>query len=166
MHCFSECFPNDVHLHCIQEAIFESAPQILLAMGWILKSSLDGVPISPIIVISTFFSLLSLTSKVASDDKIIIQPGEDYGEKYVSLNLKIKKEFPFINFHWQYLVRVILWRFLEITDRINLCLLIWVNIGGLSLLIILGFELFCCFIFCITERSYVLGPFPQILCLF
>ena len=121
-------------------------------MGWLLKSSLDGAEISTILVISIFFSLWSLTSKVAADDRMIMDP-ED--KEYQSLDFKVKKQCPFIQFHWQYLVRVILWRFLEITDRINLCLLIWVNIGGLPLLIILGFELICCLILCIVERSYV-----------
>ena len=149
---FKQYTPN---FNCIQEAIFESSPQILLSMGWILKSSLDGVPISPIIVVSTLFSLWSLTSKVAADDKLILHESSDNYEAFKSLNFRIKAQSPFIYFNWQYLVRVILWRFFEITDRIILCLLIWVNIGGLPLLIILGFELICCVIMCFAEQSYV-----------
>ena len=141
-----------IYINDIQEAIFESGPQIILSMGWILKASLDGAEISQIIVISTIFSLWSLTSKVASDDKMLF---DDYGTEFISADFKFKDKFPFIYFHWQYFVRVIFWRFLEITGRINLCVLIWINVGGLSLSIILSIEILICLILCLFEKSYV-----------
>ena len=124
-------------------------------MGWILKSSLDGASIEPIIVLSTLFSLWSLTSKVSADDKLILYDFSPYYEKLKGINFKCKCKFPFIHISWLYLVRVILWRFLEITCRINLCLLIWINIGGFTLSVILSVELFVCLIICIAEKSYV-----------
>eukprot|EP01084_Bolivina_argentea_P001753 3241_1 len=118
------------------EASFESAPQILISAGYILKSSTDGQAetISPLIYISVVFSLWSLVSRVAADDKMI------YGEKnseWKELEFKYNK-CPCVN--WRYLLRVFAWRFLEITNRVFMCILLWVNIGGLGLCVILGVE--------------------------
>ena len=99
-------------------------------MGFILKSNQT---IEPIIIISTLFSLWSLTSKVAADDKMII-----YGDEWENIEFKLKKRAPFIFFHWQYLVRVILWRFFEISSRICLIVMLWINLGGLATTIIIG----------------------------
>eukprot|EP01084_Bolivina_argentea_P054424 99808_1 len=107
------------------ECIFESSPQIILSMGWILKSSYDGESISPLVIASTIFSLWSITSKVAADDKMMIKNENEYegAWKYKELHLKFKKKFPFIRFSCKYLIRVILFRFFEITNRINICVL-------------------------------------------
>ena len=130
-----------------KEATFESAPQVVLSMGFILKSNHK---IEPIIIISTIFSLWSLTSKVAADDKMIIQKRE-----WKNFELKMKKKAPFIFFNWQYLVRVILWRFLEISSRICLIVMLWINLGGLATTIIIGVEVLTCIIWCIAEKTYV-----------
>ena len=56
---------------------------------------------------------------------------------------------------WLYVARLVLWRFLEISNRIGLALLIWINVGGTALLIIMGVEFAACFILCCGERAYV-----------
>ena len=116
-------------------------------MGFILKSNQT---IEPIIMISTLFSLWSLTSKVAADDKMIIQEKE-----WKNIDFKLKTKAPFIYFRWQYLVRVILWRFFEISSRICLIVMLWINLGGLATTIIIGVEVMTCIILCIAERTYV-----------
>eukprot|EP01083_Nonionella_stella_P205184 747431_1 len=47
------------------EAIFESSPELLLALGFIFKT-LDKQPLSPVVVLSVLSSFWTLTSKVAS----------------------------------------------------------------------------------------------------
>eukprot|EP01084_Bolivina_argentea_P277183 473148_1 len=131
------------------ESCFESSPQIILSMGYILKSAADGHNIAPIFVISTAFSLWSLTSKVASDDRILF----DGYTQFRDLGFKFKKKCCCINFNWQYLFRVIVWRYFEISSRVCLCVLLWINIGGLALVVILGIELIICFIFCVIEKT-------------
>eukprot|EP01083_Nonionella_stella_P152568 489251_1 len=139
------------------EACFESSPQIILSTGYILKSLADGADgqtIPDIVIISTAFSLWSLTAKVAKDDRILFSdPDYEYRKPFRNLDFKFKKRFCCVQFNWQYLVRVILWRFLEISGRVCLCVLIWINIGGFALVVILGCELMICFIFCVVEKT-------------
>ena len=120
---------------------------MVLSMGFILKSDQN---IQPIIIISTLFSLWSLTSKVAADDKLII-----IDDDWKDIKFKLKKKAPFIFFNLRYLVRVIIWRFFEISSRINLIVLLWINLGGLATTIIIGAEIVTCIIFCIVENTYV-----------
>ncbi len=124
-------------------------------MGYILKKAGGGEQIEAIIIVSTIVSLWSLTAKVASDDKVLFDEDESDQKPFRNLDIAFKKKLCFVRFNWQYLMRVILWRFLEIASRICLLLLIWVNIGGLSVTIILGIEFFICFGFCIAEKAYV-----------
>eukprot|EP01083_Nonionella_stella_P066966 176780_1 len=136
------------------EACFESSPQIILSMGYILKSLADKQTIPDIVIVSTAFSLWSLTAKVAKDDRILFSdPDYEYRKPFRNLDFKFKKRFCCVQFNWQYLVRVILWRFLEISGRVCLCVLIWINIGGFALVVILGCELMICFIFCVVEKT-------------
>eukprot|EP01083_Nonionella_stella_P066967 176781_1 len=131
------------------EACFESSPQIILSLGYILKSLADGQTIPVIVVISTLFSLWSLTAKVARDDKTLF----DADENDLYHRLPFRDLASNNRFNWQYLVRVILWRFLEISGRVCLCVLIWIDIGGFALVIILGCELMICLIFCVIEKT-------------
>merc|ERR1712228_1126164 len=96
-----------------------------------------------IVVTSAIFSLWSLTGKVAADDTILFKA------EYKELNLR-KKCPPF---NWQYLFRVIAWRFCEISSHVCMLVLIWINLGGVSLSIILSIELIGCFIFCIIDKT-------------
>jgi len=50
-------------------------------------------------------------------------------------------------------VRVILWRFVEITCRVFLLVLIWANLGGAALSIILTFETLICFFIACGYKS-------------
>ena len=148
-------------VNLLKEACFESSPQIILSMGYILKSVADGNEVAPIVIISTAFSLWSLTAKVASDDRTLFVGRRDQKRKvpFRSLDLKFKKQLCFVHLNWQYLFRVIVWRYFEISSRVCLCVLIWINVGGLPLCIILGIELVVCFIFCVLEKTYVFPLF-------
>eukprot|EP01084_Bolivina_argentea_P142175 249772_1 len=103
---------------------------------------------------------MSITSRVATDDKSLFVGVADEEERksWTTIGFKYNK-CPCLNL--KYLFRVIIWRFLEITNRIFLAILIWINMGGLSLSIILGFE----FIFCLIQsiRSKNVGPMASIM---
>eukprot|EP01084_Bolivina_argentea_P022228 41316_1 len=110
----------------VLEAIFESAPQILISTAFLIKSQLDSV--NPIIVISLITSFWSLSARVSSDDKQMFK--DDW---------KSFKHSDCLCINPLWIVRV-LWRFLEITSRIVLLAVVWINLGGLSVFIILGLE--------------------------
>eukprot|EP01084_Bolivina_argentea_P117277 208295_1 len=140
----------------ILEACFESSPQILLSTSFILKSSFLNRNISEIAILSTLFSLWSLTSKIASDDKGMFPDYHDSCDNpdlYRNLKLRLKSKPPFIFFNWQYFIRVILWRFFEISSRVCVCVLFWINLGGLALLIVLGMEITICLILSFVEKT-------------
>merc|ERR1712228_358481 len=61
-----------------------------------------------------------------------------------------EKSCPIIN--PRYLLRTF-WRFLEITNRVFVATLIWINLGGMALTIILAIEFFYCFIMCFVQKT-------------
>eukprot|EP01084_Bolivina_argentea_P136848 241038_1 len=127
----------------ILEASFESGPQLLISSAYILKTSRsDSQKITLLIIISLLLSLWSITSRVTADDKVMFVRTKV--TQFAELGFKYNK-FPCLN--WQYIFRVILWRFFEITNRVFICILIWVNLGGLALSIIIGFE----FVWCLSS---------------
>ena len=114
-----------------------------------MKSTLDHKPIDPIVIISSVFSVWTLTSKVSEDDKTYLT------QEYKSLDFKMSKRPPFFKCNWRYLIRRFLWRFLEITSRICFCILFWLNVGGIPMVIVLGSELLFFFVLCIIKKTYV-----------
>eukprot|EP01084_Bolivina_argentea_P027755 51561_1 len=115
------------YIHLL-EAVFESTPQILLSIGYILKQYVRQTNIDPIVIASTLFSLWSLVSSVTSDDTIIF-------------------------IRCVYLVRIILWRLFEITSRICLLIFFWINVGGFALVIMLAVECISLIIFGVFEKT-------------
>ena len=75
--------------------------------------------------------------------------------KHRDLNCVLDTEYPFIRFNWQYFMRIIWWRFLEISNRIFLLVLIWLNLGGLAFSIIISAELLTYIVLCVYDKSYV-----------
>lgn len=51
------------------------------------------------------------------------------------------KRFPCINL--RYVVRVFLWRFFEISSRVALLCLVWMNLGGIYVFLMMGIEIYC-----------------------
>ena len=51
-----------------------------------------------------------------------------------------------ISYKW--VTRVFLWRFLETSSRIALFTLVWINLGGVSVFVLLGLEMVYLFIIC------------------
>lgn len=76
---------------------------------------------------------------MAADDKMMFK--KDW--KSPEFNLERR---PFINKKW--LIRVLLWRFLEITSRIGILCLMWINLGGISVFIVLPLEIMYLSIIC------------------
>ena len=67
------------------------------------------------------------------------------GEKLDGFNTK--------RINWRWLVRVFCWRFLEISSRICIFTLIWLNLGGLTVFIILLVELLYLVMLCAVCRK-------------
>ena len=112
----------------------QSAPQILISTAFIVKAT---VTTSPIVYVSLATSFLSLADRVSADDKAMFR------DEWKSM---IIQGFPKINYLW--FIRVICWRFLEISSRICLLALSWINLGGISIFIMVGCELTYLLIIC------------------
>jgi len=110
------------------EATFESAPQLLLSTGYLLRQSMSGELISGFVAAQAILSLVSLASKVATDDEAVFQ--NEYQELTVG-------RCP--NYRW--FLRVFFWRVFEISTRFVVFLLIWFAMGGPLLLFMIGVEL-------------------------
>ena len=82
-------------------------------------------------------SFLSLTARVSADDKAMFR------DEWKRL---IIDTFPKINYRW--FIRVFCWRFLEISSRIAIMTLTWINLGGISIFIIVGLEIVYLVIVC------------------
>eukprot|EP01084_Bolivina_argentea_P128795 227582_1 len=121
----------------VLEAIFESSPQILISVVFLIKSTTSEI--STVVIISLISSFWTLTARVASDDKTM------FGDVWKSPTVN-----KCINGLW--FVRVVMWRFLEISTRIILLTLVWITMGGMSIFIILGIE--CIYLIIV---SYGLG---------
>ncbi len=124
-----------------------------------MKSSGENASISGTIIISICFSLWSLISRVVGDDKKLFEEEWQAVEfdraelcRWECDSNPYYIEIPLINI--RFLFRL-LWRVLEISNRIFVCTLLWINIGGFGLIIIIGIEFMWCLILCITAKTYV-----------
>eukprot|EP01083_Nonionella_stella_P070868 189892_1 len=115
----------------IIEATFESMPQLVLSMVFLLQTQ----QFDTIITLSVIISMWSLTSRVVSDDKALVN--EDWQHLGVG-----------------YLTRVSL-RFLEISSRVSLYALLWARLGGLVTFIIVAFESLFLVTICISIHSVI-----------
>ena len=113
--------------------VLQSSPQILLTTAFIVQATPKQ---SPIVYISLLTSFWSLCHRVATDDKQIVYRESKDMIIYETSNGKKKMK---LNYRW--VIRVLLWRFLEISSRICIFTLIWLNLGGISVFIILSAEL-------------------------
>ncbi len=66
---------EDQRYLALLEAIFETSPQMVLSMVFVLKSTDNNSAVSPVIYISLLTSIASLTLKVISDDRMIFARG-------------------------------------------------------------------------------------------
>ena len=114
-------------------------PQLLLSAVFITKTNQFDV----IVVISFISSLWSLTSRVAADDKGLLE-----GE-WKSLDFTYKN-CPCVNI--RYIFRVFV-RFLEISTRVSLLTLMWINIGGMGTGIIIALEFIYLLITCVIYKA-------------
>ena len=123
------------------EATLEAFPQLLISTFFIttvVAYNDNNIELNPFIPISLLFSLYSLTSRVTSDDKSI------YNADWKNLECKpsCKKFTKCKCINFKYLLRVLM-RFMEISSRLILYVLLWINFGGLATGIILSIEFIC-----------------------
>ena len=121
---------------CLLEATLESFPQLLISTFFIttvVAYNDNSFQINPFIPISLIFSLYSLTARVASDDKSI------FDAEWKALELKPKRLITCQCVNFGYVLRVLM-RFMEISSRLILYVLLWINFGGLATGIILLIE--------------------------
>eukprot|EP01084_Bolivina_argentea_P168367 291996_1 len=113
------------------ESIFESGPQLLLSTGYAVKTR----SVSLLLLLSLVSSLWNITNTISSDDKQILP--DDCQTLHIRLDAKATLG---ITWNWDYLLHSFGYRFLEITCRIFILVMIWVNFGGLAMFIIIIIE--------------------------
>ena len=129
-------------------------------------------------VVSVFASLYGITSRVSADDKPQFrEQGSNNENEYAHdrhnmVGTRRVGTAHLYTYDWHNMVgtrkvgcipcitplwcrRVILWRFVEITCRVFLLMLIWINLGGAALMIILALEALVCLVIAYGYKSYV-----------
>ena len=96
-----------------------------------------------LINISWIFSLISLASRIVSDDYNIVSIN------YRDLNFKCDK-YP--NFNLKFVKRVI-FRWMDVIGRIGILSLTWVGFNGQLTTALIGFELFVSLIFTVYKKE-------------
>ena len=112
----------------ILEASLESFPQTIIQLYYLIKIGSDFTS-DPLITISLIFSIINISSKMISEDKVF------FDKSWHTIEFKLK---PFhINF--RYILRYAL-RFIDLCYRLVLTLLLWIIVGGCAVSIYIGFE--------------------------
>ena len=121
------------------EAIWESTPQALIQLFYIVQISTVGKRPNWIVLVSFGYSILSIANKSTSEDKLAFK------RKYQTFS-KSKKG---------YLVRV-LFRIIDVTYRTSIIFLIWILFGGFWLITVLLLEasILLIFIFGCKKKDY------------
>ena len=123
------------HQRLIQslEAMFEACAQLLIQLFFLAKIGIGQSDTSTniIIIFSIIWSLISVVSKSTSEDKALILKNE--GQEPL-----LKWKFPkFIS--WKWLLRAI-FRFLDVSSRMCILLLICVLLGGFNVITVICIE--------------------------
>ena len=113
-----------VYLRCL-EAIFESTPQSVLQLVYILRTS----DFDTLVLISIIQSFLSLTNSMLKSDNAYMTH---------SKWKKSKRRFPIPSFSF---LKHALFRLFEISSRIGVLAAFWVVVGGYSFTVLLGVEM-------------------------
>ena len=115
--------------------MLEAFPQTLIQLYFLVKTS----TINNVVIFSLLWSFFCIVSKTVTEDKFMFQ--EDYQNSNISLCSKKKcKNGKCISI--KYLFRL-LFRSIDITYRSFLFLLIWIFIGGFSIIVIVLIESLC-----------------------
>ena len=122
------------------EASFESAPQALIQLSFLIKTQTfdSGQQMTWnrfVIIISTFLSIYHITTKVIRDDKILFQSHA----QTLNANCRNCKNCTDC-VSWTYLQRY-LFRILDISSRILLLTFLWIGINGFAITIVICVEL-------------------------
>ena len=112
----------------ILEASLESFPQTIIQLYYLIKIGSDFTS-DPLITISLIFSIINISSKMISEDKVF------FDKSWHKIEFKIKPFY--INF--RYILRYVL-RLIDLCYRLMLTLLFWIIVGGFGVSIYIGFE--------------------------
>lgn len=113
------------------EGVFESTPQALLQLVYSLRRG--SFTDSPIVTISFFFSLVTLSMRSVSDDQVLFQ------DNAKGINFKESECGSLQCVSWGHIRRV-LFRVIDISHRIMLMSLFWIVCGGFPFAMLMAFE--------------------------
>eukprot|EP01083_Nonionella_stella_P067726 179338_1 len=97
--------PNSWRYLVAIETLYETAPQMLISMTFTLRTS--SIEINPIVFASFFVSLWTITKRITITESIRVNAN-------------------------RYMMRVIYWRYFELSSRVLVCSWLWVIIGAVS----------------------------------
>ena len=128
-----------IHIHFNTQ----SAPQILICAAFLAKTTITP---SYIIFLSLITSFWTLSARISGEDKVMMRP------EWRTLDLS--KKWPFINL--RYILRIVFWRFFEVSSRVIILCIMWINVGGVSVFAILGAEFIYLAILSFQLKTYVM----------
>ena len=132
----------------ILEASLESFPQCVIQLYYLIQvgsKNYGDENTNILIVVSLIFSIVNITSKMISEDKVFLP------KPWHSLDFDAK---PF-SVNPRYLFRCCL-RLVDFIQRLLLILLAWVTLGGPTVFAYLGFEFMGLFIISAQLKEYVI----------
>lgn len=129
------------------EAILEAFPQTLIQLFYVMKtSSLDSF-----VVLSLSASLYAIVTKTVTEDKILFKEKWKHAQ-FKLLSMKYWKKGECIS---KLFVIRFFFRFMDITSRICIILLVWIVIGGFSIIIVFGLEMLMLCALAVWAGEYV-----------
>ena len=143
------------------ESMLEAFPQLIVQMYFFLQTS-DGLGGSnqTFVLFSIFFSMVSMTNKAVSEDKVVFYKDDDWNWQDAKWSLKCKNG-SLVSL--RYLFRLF-FRICDISGRITVIVVIWFKFGGL-IVFGLGFMEFI-FLMVIAWKSKELRPVCNMIFLF
>eukprot|EP01084_Bolivina_argentea_P240547 404081_1 len=137
------------------EAAFESSPQALIQMVYLVKTGSFGASLD--VVLSLILSLMCIISKIISDDKVIsVKEAKrilNIPKPTVDNSQSFQIQLMCSRISWKYICRYI-WRILDVSSKILITSLLWLALGGYYVSFIIICEVMVFLIICIKTRRF------------
>lgn len=130
------------------EAMLEAFPQTMIQLYFVIKTKTNQV----FVILSLILSLYTMISKVVSEDKLIFE--QEWQEIHLKLlSLKYLRKGKCCSS--RYMIRL-LFRCIDITTRVSVVLLMWIVVGGFSIIAMLILEISFLGVSAVLLHEYVI----------
>ena len=137
------------------ESMLEAFPQLIIQMFFLVQSESNN-GIEAFVMVSIFFSMLSMTNKAVSEDCALFR------QDWQDAEWKLKKE-RFVS--PKYVIRSF-FRIFDISCRIVVIIIVWSQFGGFIIFIVGGIEFISLILMAIITKELPFVFFLSIICFF